>query len=480
VGIGAESNFRINHVKNKGFIMELTKYLSGVLSEFKDRRVVGNVTELVQNIIEHKTIKLWTISEDKAGYERSKRLLDGSLKSVLDEEKLSAAIRRHSVGALGDEGRLIVLHDPCDIRKEYAEKLEKIGRVRDLEGELINGYCTFNTVAVDVKGKRLYPVDITVYSNGDEHYVTVAELELYQKGKLQERETASDQARVKQIEQFMAEESYLNLPRLSCQQLKQVSDAFKQEIEGISLCHVLDRQFDGVNYFEFIDRELQDEFVVRGKISRNSNQVELDEQTGETVAVKLKEVEFGHHQIDVVDKLRVKKKVYQDAKCLLEWDTLTLQEHDYTVVRVTLMDRHGKAIYKQPMLLITNITVNKAEQARGVYGIYLMRAKIEAVFKFLKEVVCWEEFQERDYPAIKNIITLAYFVGGYFYEIGSDLTNNPVIALIAQLGGGKGKVTRRYFLEGLKKLLVHQTVARFVKEQEMETETFEEMLSFVI
>jgi hypothetical protein len=73
------------------------------------------------------------------------------------------------------------------------------------------------------------------------------------------------------------------------------------------------------------------------------------------VAVKLKDVEFGHSQVDVIDKLKIKKKVYQDAKCLLEWDTLTLEEHDYTVLRVTLMDRHGKPIYKQPMLLITNI-----------------------------------------------------------------------------------------------------------------------------
>ena len=459
--------------------MELSNYLSGVLSKFKDRRVVENVTDLVQNIIEHKSIKLWTISEDKAEYERSKRLLDGSLKSVLDEEKTSGAIREHSVGALGDEGRLIVLHDPCDIRKEHAEKMEKIGTVRDLDGELINGYCSFNTVGVDVKGKRLYPVDISVYSNGDEHYVTVEELAQYNKGELPESEAEAERERAKQIEEFIEEESYLNLPRLSCRQLKQVSEAFKQKNEGISLCHVLDRQFDGVNYFEFIEQELQDEFVIRAKVSRNSNQVELDEQRGEMVAIKLKDVEFRHRQVDVIDKLRVKKKVYQDAKCLLEWDTLTLKGQTYNVVRVILMDRHGQPIYKQPMLLITNIVVHKAAQARGVYGTYLMRAKIEAVFKFLKEVVGWEEFQVRDYTAIKNIIALAFFVGGYFYEIGSDLTKNPVIALLAQLGGGKGKVTRRYFLEGLKKLLIHQTVARFIEEQEVEADTFEEMLSFV-
>ena len=455
--------------------MKLSDYLSGVLSNFKDSRVVENVTKLVLNIIEHKSTRLWSISEDKAEFERSKRLLDGSLKSVLDDKKLSAAIREHSVAGLGDEARLIVLHDPCDIRKEQAEALEKLGKVRDLDGNLINGYSTFNSVAVDVNGKKLYPMDIAVYSNGEDHYVTVEELKALAKGKLQQ----VDQQRAEQIEQFIQEDSHLNLPRLSYAQLKQVSQAFKQKNPGIILCHVLDRQFDGVDYFEFIDQELEDEFVIRAKISRNSNEVAVDEETAETVAVKLKDVEFAHGQTWVLKKLRIKKKVYQDAKCLTEWGTLTLKGHDYTVVRITLTDRQGKPIYKHPLLLITNIAVSTAEQARGIYGLYLMRAKIEAVFKFLKDVLGWEEFQVRDYESIKNIIALAYFIGGYFYEIGSDLTQNPTIELIAQLGGGKGKVTRYYFLQGLKKLLTHASVARFVKEQAISDELFEQMLAFV-
>ncbi|MFN8454492.1 MAG: hypothetical protein U0401_09195 [Anaerolineae bacterium] len=455
--------------------MKLSDYLSGVLSNFKDSRVIENVTELVQNIIEHKSIRLWSISEDKAEFERSKRLLDGSLKSVLDDKKISAAIRDHSVAGLGDEARLIVLHDPCDIRKEHAAVLEKLGKVRDLAGNLINGYSTFNSVAVDVTGKKLYPVDMAVYSNGDEHYVTVEELKALAKGQLQQ----VDPQRAEQIERFSQEDSHLNLPRLSRAQLKRVSQAFKQKNPGIILCHVLDRQFDGLDYFEFIDRELEDEFVIRAKISRNSNEVTVTEETAEMVAVKLKDVEFAHGQTWVLKKLRVKKKVYQDAQCLTEWGTLTLNGQAYTVVRITLTDRQGKPIYKQPLLLITNIVVKTAEQARGIYGLYLMRAKIEAVFKFLKDVLGWEEFQVRDYESIKNIIALAYFVGGYFYEIDSDLTQNPTIELIAQLGGGKGKVTRYYFLQGLKKLLVHASVARFVKEQAISDELFEQMLAFV-
>ena len=40
-------------------------------------------------------------------------------------------------------------------------------------------------------------------------------------------------------------------------------------------------------------------------------------------------------------------------------------------------------------------------------------------------------------------------------------------------------MTRHYFLEGLKKLLVHKRVERFVKEQKVEEETFAAMMAFV-
>jgi len=438
--------------------MSLTNYLSGLLSKFKDSRVTTNVMELVRNIIEHKSIQLWGISADKAEYDRSRRLLDGSLKSILDADKSSSALREQSVSVLGKASSLVLLHDPCDIRKAESAKLEYLGTVRDLDGGLINGYSTFNTVGVEIKGKQLQPIDITVYSNGDDHYVTVKELAQYEKGQLQASEDAVLRDRAAQIEAFMAEKSHVNLPLLVRQQLKRVSGAFKQENPQIILKHVLDRQFDDVGLFEFIDQELGDEFVILLKLSRNSNEVKLDEETGAEVTIKLKDVEFEHRQLDLMDKLTIKKKVYQDVKRWLEWGTVTLNGRTYWVVRITLIDRKGAKIYPDPMLLITNMGVKTAEQARMVYGLYLMRAKIEAVFKFLKTVLGWEQFQLRDYLSIKNVIALAYLVAGYFYHIGSELAENPMIELIAQLGGGKGQVTRYFILEGLKKLLLYQSV----------------------
>jgi len=62
------------------------------------------------------------------------------------------------------------------------------------------------------------------------------------------------------------------------------------------------------------------------------------------------------------------------------------------------------------MLLISNIKVSSYDEAKEIYHIYLLRSKIEAVFKFLKDVLGWEEFQIRDRESIKNIIALCFFL----------------------------------------------------------------------
>ena len=78
-------------------IMNLTFYISGLLSFFKDRRIIENIEQMIQKIMEKKTIRLFTVAEDKKEYNRYKSLLDGSLKSVLDNEKISKALRDNSV-----------------------------------------------------------------------------------------------------------------------------------------------------------------------------------------------------------------------------------------------------------------------------------------------------------------------------------------------------------------------------------------------
>ena len=156
--------------------MSISTYLKKMVSSFNDSRTVRNIEHLVKEMIEKKTIKLWTLAKDRAEYERHHRLVDASLKSVVDEAVVRESLTQTALNSAGDDPCVVALHDPCDIRKPYSQEMENLGKVRALNGDIINGYCTFNTVICDGSGKKLRPMDITTYSNRDPHYVTQEEL----------------------------------------------------------------------------------------------------------------------------------------------------------------------------------------------------------------------------------------------------------------------------------------------------------------
>ena len=130
---------------------------------------------------------------------------------------------------------------------------------------------------------------------------------------------------------------------------------------------------------------------------------------------------FANKKVYLIDKLTLKGRHFQQVKCHIEWDVISLNKKEYSAVKVTLVKRDGKPIYKEPMLLISTLKITSYLDAKEIYHIYLHRSKIEGVFKFLKDVLGWEEYQVRDWESIKNIISICYFIGGYFYEIQSTL-----------------------------------------------------------
>ena len=77
-------------------------------------------------MVSNQTTQLWTISTDKQEFERMRNLFNGELKSVLDDEKISAALREEMAVELGNSEVVYALHDPCDIRKPYSEKLTRL------------------------------------------------------------------------------------------------------------------------------------------------------------------------------------------------------------------------------------------------------------------------------------------------------------------------------------------------------------------
>jgi hypothetical protein len=425
------------------------------------------VSSLFSHVVESKSLKLWTNTANRAEYLRMRRLIGlDTAKNILDDTKISEALLENGITRLAAKDELLILHDGSDIRKEHASKLEDLGKVRGLNGKIINGYSSFNTVAVDLSGKDITLLSTEIYSNRSESFIPQKDLKLISKP-LSKKANAEQAAHYKEITAKVVENEYINSSIVAKQQLKRISVALKEASPDKRLTHVIDRGSDDDETFKLIDGELNDEFVIRLKSSR------LAQQQDELLKEKLVNKKFKYKNRKNYPKIQIKSKVYKDASCIVEWGE---QLNGYNIVRVQLLTSDGKAIFKLPMLLISNKEVTSAEQATSIYHIYLKRPKIEGVFKFLKEVLGWEDSQIREYSAIKTLLTFCYFVAGYFYEIESALVENDTIKFIAYLGGGKGNVTRTYVLRGFAKMITKVTVDEAIDEFNITPEQIQEIM----
>ena len=409
-------------------------------------------------MIRERTLKLWTLADDKAEFKRHHRLIEGSLKSGIDDQKVRQCLHEVVTPSLADTTFAIALHDPCDIRKPYSNELEYLGQVRSLDGSIVNGYNTFNTALCTGSGASVHPFDITVYSNGHPSFVTQKEL-----SHLNQDDWSgwADEERALSVETLVQADAYHNMTTIRRDQLIRVSQTLKATHPDIVIRHVLDREHDDNDLFIYIDQELQDQFIIRMKLSRNSAATTKNSQN-QDVAIKLKDVDFKFGQMFGIPKLLVKRKAYQNARCCLEWQPFEIDDQAYHVVRITLFDRYNNMIFGEPMLLITNAQIKTFEQALAIYHHYLLRAKIEGIFKFLKSMLGWEEFQIRDFVPIKNLLVVGFYIAAYFYELESELTQSSTIKWIATLGGAKnGETTRHFIVKGFAKILTHNEVENF-------------------
>ena len=361
--------------------------------------------------------QLWSLSSDSNEYGRNLNLLSGRLKNSLTPQGINEQTLRAGLSNLSVKDRVEVIHDGSDIRKPYSKLLPHLTKVKSLEKQMVNGYNTFNSIVINDLDKQIHLLASTPYSTSDPNY----------------NQTIG---------------AGFNQNDIIFGQITQTDEAIKTYFPDVKVRHLFDRGHDDQNLFEFVD-DLGSDFIVRAKSNRNSNEFTVD-QKGKLQAAKLINSSLEQTQERILEKFIWKNKIFQQAKMTIIWGKLTLRDKTYSVVKVQVVDREKKAIFKDQMLLITNELVNNFEAAFEIYQAYLRRSKIENVFKFLKDQLGWEEFRVRDFMVIQNIITLCFFVAGYFYEKQHEMVKDPQVITICQLANSKGKVTKYFYLEGLK------------------------------
>lgn len=383
-------------------------------------------------------------------------MLNGSLSNGIDSTKLNSSLLASKIPLFSDSKYVVFVHDGCDIRKPHSEHLEHLGWVRDLKGAWVRGYCTLNTVRVDMQSNRVDLLYCTPYSSTVPEYVSQKERKDYETGQLK------DKVRRAEIEDLLAKDLDIHYKKLLFAQIKAVSEAVKAVNPQIMVIHILDRYQDDKEVFEYIDK-LGDYFVIRLKKNHKDKEevpIQICDLAGE--------VRQTYTRLSHLDK------EYKNVEAVYEWGDY----QDYAMLRVRLYHREsGKRVFKEPMLLVSNLDINGFLMAFLVFELYLHRWRIESVFRFLKQVLGWEEFLIQDWESIKNLISLAFFIGGYFYEIEDQLTQDAQIIWLAELGGGKGKVTRGYILNGIAKLLEAQQTQDFLSKNNISDEQVKQAIA---
>jgi len=239
--------------------------------------------------------------------------------------------------------------------------------------------------------------------------------------------------------------------------IHRVAEALKQMRADVEIVYLLDSAFDDKKIIGVIEKD-RNRFILRVK---HLDRV-VDAPDGQHR--RLSDIKLKQSYRRGFGKLRIKNKVYQDVEVVIEYGGLGYLGKKYSVLKVQLLGRDRKPIYTSAMYLMRNLDIEGGEDAYKVFKNYLMRGKIEAVFKFLKDVLGWEEFRIRDIVGIKKLLALTYLLGAYFYEVGEAVVGQEFVELVSRLGNGKGKITRGALIKGLKELITTIQTMKLLKE----------------
>lgn len=257
----------------------------------------------------------------------------------------------------------VIAFDPGDLGKSYARKMEKIYRVHDgSTGDCGWGFEDFSAEAIQWVGGRKFHIP------------------LYQK--------------------VIAAscEDYISQNRQICDAIH----AIYRQLRGRGIW-TFDRGHDRSRIFEKALLLLDMRWILRAKENRS------------VIPMNRDFLEPGQERLGLIDlarKLSLSRQPIQllhpkkTAPVYAGWERIQLEidakKRWWTVVVV--YDRRNI----DPIILLTNLTVNSAEDAILVFGYYLERWGKEEGYRFLKSYLHSEDVRTISWPATQNLSFLSF------------------------------------------------------------------------
>ncbi len=292
------------------------------------------------------------------------------------EERLSHHLANEGMGQAVNEAvaqeaaarvrqdTLIVI-DPTDIRKTYAEKMPYLATVRDgSTGELVPGYWSCVAMACEPDRRRVVPLHLRLWSA--------------------------------EAPDFVSENH----------QLLEVIDTVRAATDGRGI-YVIDRGGDRIKLFNpFLDRKMR--FIARLVGDRD-----LIFRGQRRQAAELARGCSMRYAETLVHEERGKERVYH-----LEYGfrPVRLPEREEPLVLVVV-----RGFGEDPLMLLTNVEVKPSRKSLWfvVQG-YLARWMVEETIRFIKQSYHLEDIRVLDYDRLKNLVALtlaaAYFAAVWLGE----------------------------------------------------------------
>jgi len=425
-----------------------TAYINFFHSLIGDRRSKVTFTEIVGGIISAGSLVCRRIAAQSAvlmaakdGAQRVVRFVKGesTKRSQVDSESLTAKLRERGIAQLAESesGELWLILDQSDLRKPYAQEMEALMKVRDLDGDLVPGYRTLNVLGV-TPGRR---------------------------GILYHRLFSSEE------EEFLSESAEIQ------QALQTVSRALEGLKERMTVTWIMDRGLDDVAVWRTI-WEQGEHLVCR--VQHTERLVEYLDNQGQWQAG---DIQAARQSLRLLTTARTKMRVRigRQRKAKMQWVTAEVRACPIRLTYETNVRREGagETVQKllwlvevrlqgtrlEPWLLITDWPVNDAESARRIFQMYRQRWAVEDSFKFTKECLGWEEVQLLSLEGVRTLVALAWVAAGFLYEMGVTL-EWPEVELLARLGGWVPRPDRKpgkiVITRGLRRLMDMLTTEAFL------------------
>jgi hypothetical protein len=395
----------------------LREYLSSFERIIGDKRTAETFGEVVKGVIasgslicERIAAHSPVLSEAKDGAQRVIRLATGesTIRSQIDAENLTARARERSVSQLAEQehSELWLIPDGSDLRKQHAKAMPALMKVRDLGGKLVPGYRTLNVLAV-TPGYR---------------------------GLLYHRLFSS------------TEDGFISEPHETQRALRTVSDAIEPLKNRMSVTWIMDRGFDDIAVFDAIWSQ-GEHFLCR--VSHTERIVECKDECGRWRECMIAHIKEEFRDLAVVQtKMVVRLKGQARAKQQTVTGIVRACEVRLSYRPNARSGNRGEKTSKtlwlvhvelpdtdlEPMLLLTDWPVVDHESALKIFRMYRQRWSVEDSFKFIKDVLGWEDIQLLDMAGVRTLAALGWIAAGFLYELGITL-DWPEVQLLAKLGG---------------------------------------------